>query len=74
METVLIVDDDTRLLKMLQRTLTYEGFDVATAPDGQVALEMVRARRPDVIILDWMLPEMDGIDVRAMPWRIACTG
>jgi len=56
METVLIVDDDTRLLKMLQRTLTYEGFDVATAPDGQVAL-------PDVIILDWMLPEMDGIDV-----------
>jgi len=63
METVLIVDDDQRLCKMLQRTLIYEGFDVTTATDGQEALRVVYARRPDVIVLDWMLPHLDGLDV-----------
>ena len=63
MSVVLIVDDDQKLLKMLQRTLTYEGMDVFTAEDGLAALERVRSRRPDVIVLDWMMPEMDGIEV-----------
>jgi two-component system response regulator MprA len=63
MATVLIADDDQRLLKMLQRTLAYEGFEIRTATDGQEALHQVRARRPDLIILDWMMPEMDGIQV-----------
>jgi two-component system response regulator MprA len=61
--TVLIVDDDERLRKMLQRTLTYEGLDVLTAADGQEALEQVRTGRPDLIILDWMMPRIDGIEV-----------
>jgi two-component system response regulator MprA len=63
MEKVLIVDDDQRLLKMLQRTLAYEGFDAITAGDGEEALDKIYTQRPDLIILDWMLPKMDGLDV-----------
>ena len=63
MVTVLIVDDDRKLLKMLRRTLTYEGFDVVTATDGHEALEQVGAHRPDVIVLDWLMPGLDGLEV-----------
>ena len=63
MEIVLIVDDDQKLLKMLRRTLVYEGFDVVTAANGQEALEMVYAQHPDVVVLDWMMPELNGLDV-----------
>lgn len=61
MPTVLIVDDDSRLLKMLQRTLTYENLDVLTASNGLEALPLVQAHKPDLIILDWVMPVMDGI-------------
>lgn len=63
MPTVLIVDDDQKLLKMLQRTLTYEGVNVVTAVNGQEALAQVDARQPDIIILDWVMPKMDGLAV-----------
>ena len=63
MATVLIVDDDRKLLKMLRRTLIYEGFDVVTAADGHEALTQVEAHRPDVIVLDWLMPGLDGIAV-----------
>lgn len=63
MATVLIVDDDQKLLKMLRRTLSYEGFDVVTATDGREALVQVDAHRPDVIVLDWLMPGLDGIGV-----------
>jgi two-component system response regulator MprA len=63
MASVLVVDDDRKLLKMLSRTLQYEGFDVATAADGQEALQQVEARKPDVIVLDWLMPGLDGIGV-----------
>jgi two-component system, OmpR family, response regulator MprA len=63
MPTVLIVDDDLKLLKMLQRTLTYEGLHVVTAANGQEALVQVDACRPEIIILDWMMPKMDGLAV-----------
>ena len=63
MDKVLIVDDDQRLLKMLLRTLIYEGFDVVTANDGQEALLQVYNERPDVIVLDWMMPKRDGVGV-----------
>jgi len=63
METILIVDDDVRLLKMLRRTLVYEGYDVLTAEDGQKALEQVYEQHPDLVVLDWMLPELNGLDV-----------
>lgn len=61
MSTVLIVDDDQKLLKMLQRTLSYEGLDVLTASSGETALPLVAAHSPDLLIVDWMMPRMDGI-------------
>ncbi len=63
MVNVLVVDDDLKLLKMLRRTLTYEGFHVVTAADGVEALAQVEVHHPDVIILDWLMPEMSGIEV-----------
>ncbi|MBE0687072.1 MAG: response regulator transcription factor [Anaerolineaceae bacterium] len=58
---VLIVDDDPKLLKMLQRTLIYENLTVFTASNGVEALPMVKIHQPDLIILDWMMPHMDGL-------------
>ena len=63
MAKVLIVDDDPKLLNMLRRTLAYEGFHVTTATNGNEALGEVQAHRPDVIVLDWMMPGMDGVQV-----------
>jgi two-component system response regulator MprA len=63
MPTVLIVDDDQKLLKMLQRTLIYEGLTVVTASNGQEALAQVDACQPEIIVLDWMMPKMDGLEV-----------
>jgi two-component system response regulator MprA len=61
MPTVLVVDDDPKLLKMLRRTLSYENLRVLTATSGLEALPLVDAHEPDLIILDWMMPEMDGL-------------
>lgn len=61
MPSVLIVDDDPKLLKMLQRTLTYEGLTVFTATNGLEALPLVHSQHPDMIIADWMMPKMDGL-------------
>lgn len=61
MPTVLIVDDDPKLLKMLQRTLIYENLDVLTASNGLEALPLVQSHQPDLIVLDWMMPKMDGL-------------
>jgi two-component system, OmpR family, response regulator MprA len=63
MTSILVVDDDQKLLNMLRRTLAYEGFHVSTAADGNAALDQVQAQRPDVIVLDWMMPGLDGIGV-----------
>jgi two-component system response regulator MprA len=61
MPTVLIIDDDTNLLKMLQRTLVYQDIHVLTATNGLEALPIIDAQKPDMIIVDWMMPEMDGV-------------
>jgi two-component system response regulator MprA len=61
MASVLIVDDDPKLLKMLTRTLAYEGFHVLSASDGNMALAKIQAHRPDVVVLDWMMPGLDGL-------------
>ena len=61
MPSVLIVDDDPKLLKMLQRTLVYENLNVFTATNGLAALPLVQAHQPDLIIVDWMMPKMDGL-------------
>ena len=61
MATILVVDDDPKLLSMLQRTLRYEGFRVLTATNGSEALGAAQANRPDVIVLDWLMPGLDGM-------------
>jgi two-component system response regulator MprA len=63
MATVLVVDDDPKLLNMLQRTLTHEGFHVLTAPEGNAALTQAQAHHPDIIVLDWLMPGLNGIGV-----------
>jgi two-component system response regulator MprA len=63
MPTVLVVDDDLKLLKMLQRTLMYENLTVLTATNGLEALVIVHTHHPDMIILDWMMPKMDGLEM-----------
>ena len=63
MATVLVVDDDQKLLNMLRRTLMYENFQVVTAADGNAALTQVQTHRPDIIVLDWLMPGLDGVSV-----------
>jgi two-component system response regulator MprA len=60
---ILIVDDDNRVTSALRRTLAYEGYQVSVAANGEAALSIVRTRPPDLVILDLMLPGIDGLEV-----------
>jgi DNA-binding response OmpR family regulator len=60
---VLVVDDDPPSLKMTAFLLKEEGHSVATAEDGQMALEMIEREPPDLVILDVMMPRIDGLEV-----------
>jgi CheY-like chemotaxis protein len=62
---VLVVDDDSELRRVLALALADEGYDVRAAPDGWAALELLEAWRPRVILLDLMMPGMDGWAFRA---------
>ena len=62
-ERILIIEDDPAILKLLQRGLAYEGYVVDTAVDGRSGLLMARDNQPDLVVLDWMLPGMDGLEV-----------
>ncbi|MFW6158300.1 MAG: response regulator [Planctomycetota bacterium] len=62
-KTILIVDDDSVTLKMLDNHLTQAGYRVIRAEDGQTAVRLARRKQPDLIILDIMMPGMDGGDV-----------
>ena len=59
-KTILIADDDPTIIKLLQVNLEMEGYDVVTACDGQDAVEKAEQRHPDLIILDIMMPRLDG--------------
>lgn len=61
--TVLVVDDEPVLAEMVSMALRYEGWNIATAGDGLSAIAAARAERPDVVVLDVMLPDMSGLDV-----------
>ena len=63
MTTVLLVDDEANLVELLQGYLEREGFDVLGCADGVSALDLVRTRRPDLVVLDVMLPALDGVEV-----------
>ena len=62
-DTVLVIEDEARIADFLRRGLTFEGYKVLVAPDGPSGLAVAREQPPDVVILDWMLPGMDGLEV-----------
>ncbi len=61
--TILVVEDETPLITLLRYNLEREGYAVLEAQDGDEALNLVREHRPDLVLLDWMLPLMSGIEV-----------
>jgi len=63
MPKVLLVEDDEELAEVLKHTLGSRGFTVQSATNGQQALELLRVNQYDVIVLDWMIPELSGIDL-----------
>jgi two-component system response regulator MprA len=60
---VLVVDDDPRMLTMMRRVLEADGYGVVMAADGQAALDILRSESIDLMILDVMMPDLDGFDV-----------
>ena len=60
---ILVVDDDPAVLRFLQRRLTADGFDALAAIDGEQALELVESELPSLVILDIMMPDLDGFEI-----------
>ena len=63
MKKILVVDDEKPISDIIKFNMTKEGYEVLTAFDGKEALEMFEAEQPDILILDLMLPEVDGLEV-----------
>ena len=63
--TVLVVEDEEHIRTVIEYNLRRLGFDVYTAADGLDGLDLVKRVWPDVVLLDWMMPEMDGLEVLA---------
>jgi DNA-binding response OmpR family regulator len=61
--TILTADDDPQLLRLMTRNLQLEGYEVLSASDGQQALEQIEQRSPDLVLLDVMMPKLDGFSV-----------
>src|SRR5262245_59313017 len=59
-ELVLVIDDSPTITKVVQLVLTKAGYQVATAPDGEAGLDATRAQRPALILLDFVMPKMNG--------------
>ncbi|WP_446651656.1 response regulator transcription factor [Anaerospora hongkongensis] len=62
-EKILVVDDDARILKIVKHCLEKEAFQVVTAVDGESALNIVKQEQPSLVVLDLMLPKLNGYDV-----------
>src|SRR5919198_1185043 len=60
---ILVVDDDRSVRESLRRSLAFNGYQVELASDGQAALDAVLAQRPDAMVLDVMMPRLDGLEV-----------
>jgi two-component system alkaline phosphatase synthesis response regulator PhoP len=63
MKTILVVDDEPKIVRLARDYLEHAGFTVLEAYDGQSALAITRRHKPDLIVLDLKLPQMDGLDV-----------
>ena len=63
MKTVLVVDDEPKIVQLARDYLEHAGFTVVSASDGKAALATARSSRPDLVVLDLGLPELDGLDV-----------
>ena len=70
---ILVVDDDERLVEAVRRVLTNAGYEVLSAFDGATALRMAQAEKPDLIILDIIMPGMDGYQVCRTLSRLSST-
>ena len=71
-ERVLVVDDEPIVTEVVERYLLREGFQVMVAADGEAALELARDNGPDLIVLDLMLPKLDGLGSAAsFGWKAA---
>jgi two-component system alkaline phosphatase synthesis response regulator PhoP len=62
-QRILVVDDDHQIVRLLRATLKQAGYKVCVAYDGEMALHVLRRERPDLVVLDLMLPDRDGWDV-----------
>lgn len=62
-ETILVADDDDAICQLVEVNLKLEGFDVVTASDGEEALRLVYERMPSLVLLDVMMPKLDGFEV-----------
>jgi len=62
-ERVLVVDDELPITELLQMALSFEGYEVSVATSGREALEVIRSQKPDLIVLDVMMPDLDGFQV-----------
>ncbi|MBI1858119.1 MAG: response regulator transcription factor [Candidatus Melainabacteria bacterium] len=60
---VLLVEDEDQFAKLIELELTYEGYQVEIASSGKEALEKIEKIKPDLVLLDWLLPEIDGLEV-----------
>src|SRR6476620_3596341 len=60
---ILVVDDDSRIRDVLRRQLSYEGYQVDLASDSRETFARVSENPPDLVVLDWMLPGMDGLEI-----------
>ncbi len=60
---IVVADDDRMFRKVAETTLRRQGYDVATASDGEEALQLIRSERPDMIVLDLIMPKLQGFDV-----------
>jgi CheY-like chemotaxis protein len=61
--TVLVVDDQQKVLRFIEIDLRFRGFEVITTTSGEEALQLIRSARPDIMLLDILMPEMDGFEV-----------
>jgi two-component system KDP operon response regulator KdpE len=60
---VLVVDDHPKVLRFIEIDLKLRGFEVVTTPSGKEALEFVKSKKPDIMLLDIIMPEVDGFEV-----------